>query len=128
MSNSWQPYVDNNLVGSGFISEAAIYGLDGGLWAKSKSYKQDDDLFKAVKEGFAKEDEIRSNGLRIAGAKYFTLAASPEELHFKCGAKGMFCAKTKQTIILALYPDTVQPGNASKALGSVTDYLKSLGF
>ncbi|KAJ2743718.1 glycosyl transferase [Coemansia sp. BCRC 34301] len=89
---------------------------------------QDESLFNTVKAGFEKEDEIRSNGLRIDGAKYFTLAASPEELHFKCGAKGLFCAKTKQTIIIALYPDTVQPGSASKALGTVTDYLKSVGF
>ncbi|KAJ2013392.1 profilin, required for normal timing of actin polymerization in response to thermal stress, partial [Coemansia sp. S85] len=113
------PYVDNNLVGSGSVSEAAIYGLDGG---------HEDELFNAIKEGFEKEDVIRANGLRTGKDKYFALATSPEELHFRCGAKGLFCAKTKQMIIFAFYPDTVQPGNASKALGAVTDYLKSVGF
>ncbi|KAJ2895553.1 profilin, required for normal timing of actin polymerization in response to thermal stress [Coemansia aciculifera] len=89
---------------------------------------QDDSLFDIVKNGFEKEDEIRGSGLRLGGDKYFTLGATPEELHFKCGAKGVFCAKTKQAIIIALYPDTVQPGNASKTLGDLTDYLKGLGY
>ncbi|KAJ2838398.1 profilin, required for normal timing of actin polymerization in response to thermal stress [Coemansia sp. 'formosensis'] len=86
------------------------------------------ELFKAIKEGFEKEDTIRSNGLRIGKDKYFTLSTSPEELHFRCGSKGLFCAKTKKAIIVAFYPDTVQPGSASKALGAVTDYLKSVDF
>lgn len=32
---SWQNYVDQQLMGSGFVSKAVIAGHDGTLWAKS---------------------------------------------------------------------------------------------
>jgi hypothetical protein len=36
---SWQAYVDTNLVGTGNVSQAAIYGLNGGEWAKSAGFQ-----------------------------------------------------------------------------------------
>lgn len=36
---SWQAYVDTNLVGTGFVSQAGIYGLNGGgVWAASPGF------------------------------------------------------------------------------------------
>lgn len=35
---SWQGYVDTQLVGTGRVSQAAIYGLNGGLWAASPGF------------------------------------------------------------------------------------------
>ena len=35
---SWQGYVDTNLVGTGKVSEAAIIGLKGGVWATSPGF------------------------------------------------------------------------------------------
>lgn len=35
---SWQGYVDTNLVGTGKISQAAIIGLKGGVWATSSDF------------------------------------------------------------------------------------------
>lgn len=32
---SWQNYVDQQLMGSGYVSKAVIAGHDGTLWAKS---------------------------------------------------------------------------------------------
>lgn len=36
---SWQAYVDTNLLGTGNVSQAAIYGLNGGEWAKSAGFQ-----------------------------------------------------------------------------------------
>lgn len=36
---SWQSYVDTNLLGTGNVSQAAIYGLNGGEWAKSAGFQ-----------------------------------------------------------------------------------------
>lgn len=36
---SWQAYVDTNLIGTGHVSQAAIYGLNGGEWAKSAGFQ-----------------------------------------------------------------------------------------
>lgn len=35
---SWSDMVNNNLVGTGNVSKAAIIGLDGSLWAKSDNF------------------------------------------------------------------------------------------
>lgn len=36
---SWQSYVDTNLVGTGYVSQAGIYGLNGGgVWAASSGF------------------------------------------------------------------------------------------
>lgn len=36
---SWQGYVDNQLLGTGSVSQAAIYGLNGGKWAASAGFE-----------------------------------------------------------------------------------------
>ena len=35
---SWQAYVDSNLVGTKFVTQAAIFGHDGGKWAASAGF------------------------------------------------------------------------------------------
>lgn len=36
---SWQAYVDTNLVGTGAVTQAGIYGLNGGgVWASSPGF------------------------------------------------------------------------------------------
>jgi hypothetical protein len=35
---SWQAYVDDNLIGTGKVAKAAIFGTDGSLWASSAGY------------------------------------------------------------------------------------------
>lgn len=35
--NKWQAYVDDALLKTGQVTEAAIYGLDGVKWAASKN-------------------------------------------------------------------------------------------
>ena len=35
---SWQDMVNNSLLGSGYVSKAAICGLDGSIWGKSDNF------------------------------------------------------------------------------------------
>lgn len=35
---SWQAYVDTNLLGTGKVQKAAIFGLDGSQWATSAGF------------------------------------------------------------------------------------------
>lgn len=37
-SMSWQGYVDQQLLGTGFVNKAAIIGLNGGIWAQSAGF------------------------------------------------------------------------------------------
>jgi profilin len=35
---SWQSYVDDQLIGTGFVKQAALHGLDGNPWATSSGF------------------------------------------------------------------------------------------
>ena len=45
---SWQAYVDTNLVGTGKILKAAIYGHDGSLWATTPGFNVGFQIFIAA--------------------------------------------------------------------------------
>ena len=49
---SWQGYVDNNLVGTGKVSQAAIIGLKGGVWATSPGFNVATNEQQAIIGGF----------------------------------------------------------------------------
>ncbi|KIH57035.1 hypothetical protein ANCDUO_12781 [Ancylostoma duodenale] len=42
---SWADLVNNNLVGSGNVSKAAICGFDGSIWGKSDNFKASTPFF-----------------------------------------------------------------------------------
>ncbi|KAI8326400.1 Profilin/allergen [Martensiomyces pterosporus] len=126
--SSWQPYVDNNLVGSGKISQAAIYGLDGGVWATSQGFPLTSEDFQKIKAGFDDSSSLLAGGIYIAGKKYMAVQVDSDHIHGKKGGDGVLCYKTGQTVIIGLYVEGTQPGDANKVIGSVSDYLKSVGF
>lgn len=54
---SWQPYIDTNLLGSGKLTEAAILGHDGSVWAESNNIKVNTnitilDIKRGTQKGF----------------------------------------------------------------------------
>jgi profilin len=44
------------------------------------------------------------------------------------GKEGIVCVKTAQAIIVAHYPDTVQPSEATVAVEKLGDYLVGVGY
>lgn len=44
------------------------------------------------------------------------------------GKEGVVIVKTKQAILVAHYPETVQPGAATNTVETLGDYLKGLGY
>jgi len=66
---SWQEYVDSALVGTGKISEAAIIGHDGTLWAQSPSFTINPDQFTRLFQSFTNPSIIRSEGLKFGNDK-----------------------------------------------------------
>ncbi|RUP47080.1 P-loop containing nucleoside triphosphate hydrolase protein [Jimgerdemannia flammicorona] len=80
---SWQAYVDTNLIGSSFVQSAAIYGLQGGVWAASPDFKLLDDEHKAVVGAFSDPAGIRENGLHINGVRHFALQATERSIYGK---------------------------------------------
>jgi profilin len=82
--SGWQAYVDNNLVKSGHINKAGIFGLDGNPWAQSPGLGVQPAQVKAL---------------------YIVLRADNRSVYGKKGSNGVVAVKTKQAAPF-VYPFT----------------------
>lgn len=82
---SWQGYIDNQLIGTKTITQAAILGLKGGVWASSPGFDVSPKEASALISGFDDPSPLQAGGLHIAGKKYFTLQANDRSIYGKSG-------------------------------------------
>lgn len=131
-NNSWQPYVDNNLVGTGKLSEALIASnTDGTIWAGSSSLSSSvsPTELKNIIAGFNDATAIRSEGLMLSGKKYLLISQGDgRSLYGRKGDDGVIAVKTKQTVLIGLYSTGMPAGEAVKIVESLADYLISVNF
>lgn len=125
---SWQAYVDNNLLGTGKISKAAILGQEGGVWATSKNYQLSPQEQTTILTAHNNPDATQANGIRLANTKFFTLSADPRSIYGKKGADGCLLVKSKRAIIVAEYTTPNQHSEAATVVESLADYLISVGY
>ena len=64
---SWQQYVDSNLVGTGMVTAAGIYDLQGNPWAYSAGFAAQIAEVAAVSAHFAAPAGLAATGATIAG-------------------------------------------------------------
>ncbi|KAI3640767.1 hypothetical protein MIR68_001645 [Amoeboaphelidium protococcarum] len=123
---SWQAYVDQNLVGTQKVTKAAIHGLDGTPWATSAGFSVKPDEVKNIVKAFSDASGIRASGLHVAGEKYIAIKTDDRSVYGKKGACGVCCVKTKQAVLIGVYDDKIQPGEAAKIVEALADYLIKL--
>ncbi|KIK69689.1 hypothetical protein GYMLUDRAFT_34092 [Collybiopsis luxurians FD-317 M1] len=125
---SWQAYVDTNLVGSGRVSQAAIIGLQGGVWATSAGFEVSAEEQKAIVDGFKNVSAVQASGLKIAGVKYLFLRDTDRSIYLKKGADGAVLVKTKQAVLVAVYKPPLQAGETTPIVEGLADYLIGVGY
>ncbi|KAL7275809.1 profilin, required for normal timing of actin polymerization in response to thermal stress [Rhizina undulata] len=126
---SWQAYVDTSLIGTGKIDQAAIFSAGGdSVWAASSGISVQPDEIKFLIQGFSKGEILYEKGIHIGKLKYICIKADDRSIYGKKGKEGICCVKTKQAILVAHYPETVQPGEAAKVVEQLADYLIGVGY
>jgi len=125
---SWQAYVDNNLIGTKCISKAAIHGHDGGKWATSGGFTVSADEAKKLIAGFKDPSGLRANGITVHGIKYLTLKTDDRSIYGKKGATGIICVKTGKSVLIGVYDENTQPGQAANVVEKLADYLIEQGY
>ena len=121
-------YVDNNLVGSKCVAKAAILGHDGSTWATSAGFAVSADEAKKLFSGFTDASGLRASGIYLAGQKYLTLRADDRSIYGKKGAAGCICVKTGKAILVGVYDENTQPGQAANVVEKLADYLIEQSF
>jgi len=120
--NAWLPYVDN-MVKSQKISQGAIVGHNGGTWAASPGLTITPDEAKALVASFKDAAPLREKGIFLSGTKYMFLRGDDRSVYGKKGAVGCVCVKTGKSVIIGIYPEGVQPGDAVVTVEKMADYL-----
>ncbi|GAA5837968.1 hypothetical protein JCM11251_006813 [Rhodosporidiobolus azoricus] len=125
---SWQTYVDSNLLGTGKITKAAILGQQGGVWAQSAGYALSTEEQSAITKAFSDPSAVQGSGVRAAGQKFLTLRADDRSVYGKKPADGIVLVKTKQAVLVAEYAHPTLPGEATKIVEDLADYLIGVGY
>jgi profilin len=71
---------------------------------------------------------LQAGGLHIQGQKYFLLRADDRSIYGKHEDTGIIAVRTKQAILIAHYGSAVQPGEATKVVEQLGDYLISVSY
>ncbi|KAG0174499.1 profilin, required for normal timing of actin polymerization in response to thermal stress [Apophysomyces sp. BC1034] len=125
---SWQAYVDTNLVGTGKVAKAAIFGLNGAQWATTPGFQVQSSEMSEIIAAFADNTTVQANGVHVAGVKYFTLRADDRSIYGKQKADGVCLVKTLQAVIVGVYVEGMQAGSCTTVVEGLADYLISVGF
>ncbi|KAJ3313838.1 hypothetical protein HDV04_001399 [Boothiomyces sp. JEL0838] len=83
---------------------------------------------QGVLAAFKDATAIRANGLLVGGIKHIAIRADERSVYGKKGTGGVCCVKTKQAILIAMYEEPVQFGEATKVVEALADYLISVNY
>ncbi|ORY14766.1 profilin [Clohesyomyces aquaticus] len=129
---SWQAYVDQSLVGSGYIDKAVICDVSGKtIWAASPGFTVSDAERQVIAESFgdkSPEKKVFEHGLHVSGEKYMTISSSEDSLIAKKGKEGLIAMKTTQAILIAHHNAETQTTNANNSVAELADYLIKVGY
>ena len=120
---SWQGYVDNLITGKS-ATKAAIFGIQGGLWAKSANFNITDAEAATVVKGFTGGQ----TSYLLEGQKYQQLQANDTTINGKLGKGGFVAEKTNMAVVIAVYEDPIQPGTAAVGTGKMADFLRENSY
>ncbi|KAF9960441.1 profilin, required for normal timing of actin polymerization in response to thermal stress [Mortierella alpina] len=125
---SWQAYVDSNLLGTSKVEKAAIFGLDGSLWATSADFNVGAAEVKKLIAAFENTSDIAANGLYLENKKYFYLRSTDKSIYARLGAAGVTCVKTNQAVLVGRYGENMQAGDCTVVVEALGDYLRGAGY
>jgi profilin len=128
---SWDSYRDN-LIASQCLDKVVICGIpDGSIWSQSPGLTVKPDEVKTIIAGFKKgpgRDALAAKGIYFSGIKYWFILGEDNEIQGKLGTAGLSIAKSNKCMIIGIYKDGQQPGNARARVEAMRDYLKNSGY
>ena len=128
MSEAFQGYIDQSLIGSGNMHSACIAGMDGNYWAYGGDYVPQPDELKDIIKCLDSPDLAREKGVHIATQKYFVLRAEPGLMYVKLGAGGACIGKSDTAVVIGVYGEGVAPPACNMTVEGIIKYLKDNGY
>eukprot|EP00762_Andalucia_godoyi_P007614 ANDGO_00827.mRNA.1 Profilin len=125
---SWQQYVDSSLMGTGKVDAGAIFGVAGGIWAKSANFNLSEAEVAKLAENYKTPSNFFGTGIIVEGTKYMTIKGEERSVYGKSGKDGVCMAKTNQCVVIATYKAPRTAEGAAVAVEKLADYLIQYGY
>ncbi|KAI6166384.1 profilin [Pisolithus thermaeus] len=134
---SWQDFIDKGLLEGGVVREAAIFGIDGGIWAQSAGCNISEDEQRAIVDGL-NDPPLRE--IRVGGRKYRCTMSSldvilsklttsePSDGRVRGGGGGCIIKKTNQAVIVAEYPSKSSEMDVLAGVEQLGNYFITQGY
>ena len=126
---SWQAYVDDQLVGTGVVTKAGIYDLQGEEWATSPDFLSHEEMAH-VAGGFATDVDIAAHfggSTSLMGSYTMFVSGDESEMVFMQQSNCFFFFKCSTCIIAAHSTDGITGSQCRATAGKLVDYLKKQG-
>jgi len=125
---SWQSYVDDQLLAHKTVSQAAICGHDGNIWATSTGFAVTPAELKHLSVNFGNMDVMPMQGITVGGTKYMFLSANDRVMRGKKGTSGVHIMKTVQAIIVCVYHEPIVAEQCANTTEKLGEYLIGVGY
>ncbi|KAI6032221.1 profilin [Pisolithus microcarpus] len=133
---SWQDFIDKGLLEGGIVSEAAIFGIEGGIWAQSAGCNISEDEQRAIVDGL-NDPPLRE--IRVGDRQYGCTMSSldlilssklsdaePESM--TRGVGGCIIKKTNRAVIVAEYPPKSSEMDVLAGVEQLGNYFVTKGY
>lgn len=134
---SWQPYVDDQMVGTKNLKRGAIVGHDGSVWAITSGWGlQAKDVLAVFKaqgdqslfQKGAQLPTIDDNGKDVGNGHFKVLRADERSIYLRLGTNGYIFVKTGSSYLVGFYDKSMQSGSATSTMEKLADYLIEQGY
>jgi len=124
---TWQDYVEH-LTSFGKVTQAAIVGLDGTIWAQSPELNISSDEISQSLAGFKDDSILLAAGIHINGVKYMYRRPYENQIQFKYQETGVHIAKTTTCIIIGTYIAGMEPIHTQVEISRTQELLLEAGY
>jgi hypothetical protein len=116
--------VDENLIGSGYASQAAICGLNGEELATSYRFHLPKSEIQGIIAIFT-DPKIARNGVQVNGVNYNVTRVDDSVIYGKNASDdGVFISKTITAFVVGIQKKDLDPKRSSFEVAKLADYLK----
>ncbi|KAG9317874.1 profilin [Chiua virens] len=123
---SWKDILDVGLLRSGKITQAAIVGQDGEIWAESAGCNMAEEERRAIMDGFG---TCPAREILVGGRRYSTTMGCLDMILAKRkDGGGCVVKKTGQSVIVAEYISIADSMTALALVERLAEYLISQGY
>lgn len=129
MAPTWQDYVDNVLISSGYASQAAIFSTDKlQQLATSKNFNLHTEEIKTILKGFLEPEILIRKGVILGEQKFTYTSCDALMVTGKCYKSGCVIARCRRCVIVTVYEDTMNCSSLMALVHKLADHFKEHGY